>query len=84
MGITVNKLNKLTSKLIREGHGRKVVHVNKNTFTHDLEQDGCIVLPVETVEINWIPTIDDNGRFKENQNGSESGKTLCVLRGDKD
>lgn len=81
MGLTINRLHKELGKLIEDGHGRKPVSINKNSFTHTLETDGCIILPVKTVWVEWIPTISDEGGFKENKDGSESGKNICVLSG---
>lgn len=80
--MTVNKLYKDLGKLIEAGHGRKKVAINKNTFNHALESDGCVILHVETSSIEWVPTIDDDGGFKENKDGSEAGCSMCVLCGD--
>ena len=81
-GITVFRLHKELGKIIADGEGRKKVSINKNTFTHNLESDGCVILPVMKAEIEWIQTIDDDGGHKENKDGSESGSTVCVLYGD--
>jgi hypothetical protein len=81
MALTVNNLYKELGKLIDKGHGRKPVKIHKSTFYHVLESDGCVILPVEKVRIEWIPTIDDNGGTKENKDGSESGIITCVLIG---
>lgn len=81
MGLTINRLHKELGKLIEDGHGRKPVSINKNSFIHALETDGCIILPVKAIGVEWVPTISDEGGFKENADGSESGKNVCVLSG---
>jgi len=81
-GMTIARLHKELGKLIEDGHRMKKVNINKNTFTHTLEGDGCVILPVDNIEIQRVPIIDDNGGFKENKDGSESSMTCLVLIGE--
>lgn len=49
MTMTVSGLHKQLSELIAAGHGRKPVCINKRTFNHRMEEDGAVILPVESV-----------------------------------
>ena len=49
MTMTVPGLHKQLSELIAAGHGRKPVCINKRTFNHRMEEDGAVILPVESV-----------------------------------
>lgn len=79
--MTVKALHKLLGALIEQGHGRKPVLVNKPTFEHNLEGDGCVMLDVCGIEKSWVYTVDEDGGTKINQDGSESGRTCVVLYG---
>ena len=81
MNMTVMKLYKELGRLIADGAGSKTVSINKTTFSHSLELDGCTILPVKSVDLVWVPTIADDGGTKENKDGSESGRVKCVLYG---
>lgn len=81
--MNVNSLHKALTTLIEMGHGHKPVAINKDTFRHPLEGDGCLVLPVEHVEIDWILQLDDDGGTAMNKDGSERGKSVVVLSGEK-
>jgi len=78
--MTINKLHKKLTKLIENGDGRKQVKINKRTFNHDLEGDGCCILPVESCDIETIPLIDDDGGTL-NDSGEEKLETVAVLSG---
>lgn len=82
MKYTINKLHAELGRLIKQGHGRRIVHVDKDTFRHNLEPDGCTVLAVAGLGIVWVPTMDDDGGTKWNKDGTESGRTMLVLAGD--
>lgn len=84
MPITVGSLHKQLAKLIEQGHARKPVTVDKDTFKHNLECDGSMILNVEPVRLEWILQADDDGGVKMNQDGSESGRYNLVLRGEHD
>lgn len=79
--MTVNKLHSLLCALIDEGHGRKPVCIDKATFTDPRENDGPIILPVCALEMKWVPDADDDGGIAINKDGSERGRTTCVLGG---
>lgn len=82
MGLTINKLHKELTKLIKNGHGRKRVMINKNTFTHPLESDGCVILPIKDIGITTYIILDDDGGHKEKKDGSECLNTSCLLIGE--
>ena len=81
MSLTISKLHKELGKAIENGCGRMLVCINKKTFTHPLESDGCIILPVETADIESVPIINDDGGFAKRKDGTEIEKTWMVLRG---
>ena len=82
MSMTVTALHKQLSALIEAGHGRKPVLVNKTSFTHPLEDEGAVLLPIEAIDgPKWIPMCDDDGGTKWNKDGSESGQRVVILHG---
>ena len=81
---TVAKLHKLLGALIEQGHGRKPVCVDKSTFSHPLESDGALILDVDSVEgPRWICMADDDGGTKWNSDGSESGRQVVIIKGER-
>lgn len=80
--MTINKLHKLLGMLIAQGNGRKSVAINKATFNHPLESDGCILITVDRVDYGWYNILDDDGCTKINKDGSESGKMMLILKGE--
>jgi hypothetical protein len=80
--VKVSTLHKALTKLIEMGHGHKPVAINKDTFTHALEADGCLILPVVHVELDWILQLDDDGGAAMNADGSERGKSVVVFSGE--
>ena len=82
MTMTVATLHKRLSVLVEQGHGRKPVCISKTTFRDNREGDGCTILGVESIDgPTWIPNCDDDGGFKENADGTESGRMTVVLKG---
>lgn len=82
MTITVARMHRLLGEFVERGHGRKPVCIDKATFSHALEGDGCTILGVEVIDgPNWIYNCDDDGGVKENTDGSESGRMTIVLKG---
>lgn len=73
----IKKLQKLES----EGHGRALVTIDKNTFTHPLEDDGCCILNVENVDWNHIGQMDGDGFTAYTKNGQEKVKKCILLTG---
>lgn len=80
--MTVARLHKILSKAIADGCGRLPVCVNKETFTHNLEMDGCVVLPVNVAIIQSVVQIDDDGGTKVDSKGRECYRRNMVLMGD--
>lgn len=81
MRFTVNRLHKELGKLIDKGHGRKIVCVNKDSFQHNCESDGCVILDVQGLGIKTVPVIADDGGTKRLSNGTEACMTVLVLAG---
>ncbi len=82
MTITVASLHKKLADLIAAGHGRKPVCINKESFTHPLENDGAVILGIESVKgPEWVGTCDDDGGIKVNADGSEAGRMTVILQG---
>lgn len=81
MGLTVNQLHKITTKLLAEGHGRKPVCVSKNSYSHNCEEDGITILPVEDVMLQAIYLDDGDGGTKVNADGREATRATVVLYG---
>ncbi|PRD68743.1 hypothetical protein C6P61_09585 [Malikia spinosa] len=82
MSITVQRLHKLLGQLAEQGHGRKPVCVDKESFSSPLENDGVSVFDLEIVDgPRWIEMADDDGGTKWNKDGSASGRTVVILKG---
>jgi hypothetical protein len=80
--MTVNKLYAALGKLIKGGYGRKQVCVNTSTFTHPLEEDGVLIMPVCLAELNTHEMLDDDGGLKVLANGCTAERTALVLYGE--
>lgn len=82
MSYTVSRLHKVLGELIEQGHGRKPVQINKQSFQNVLEDDGVVIMDIETVEgPSWITMSDDDGGTKWNRDGSEAGRNVIILKG---
>lgn len=79
--LTVGRLHAILGGMVSAGHARKRVHVDKDTYTHNLECDGAVVLGVYRCEIQVLGNIDDDGGMKFRKDGTESISTLVVLSG---
>lgn len=73
--MTVRKLHKLLGEMIERGHGRRMVLVNKSTFTHNLEADGCVMLPICGAIPHAGSYMDGDGFTATRKDGRE-----CVMR----
>lgn len=80
--MTLNALYKELGKLIEGGCGRMQVAIDKTTFTHNLEGDGCVILNV--CHVDWKPIIqmDGDGGHKIDSKGRECYRKTVVLYGD--
>ena len=82
MSYTVARLHRELGKLIEQGHGRKPVQINKQSFHHILEDDGVVIMDIVAIEgPRWITEADDDGGTKWNRDGSEAGRRVVVLKG---
>jgi hypothetical protein len=79
--ITVNQLHKMLGKLIASGQGRVPIVIDKPTFTHNLESEGCVLLMPSGIVLKSCPMSDGNGGIEENKDGSESCRTMAILYG---
>jgi hypothetical protein len=80
--ITVNRLHEMLADLIREGHGKTPVCVSKSTFTHNCEEDGITILPVNGCVVKHILMDDGDGGTKYRKDGSECRQKTAILFGD--
>ena len=79
--MTINRLHKYLAQLVAEGHGRKAVMIDKGSFTHPLESDGCMILPADGAEIKRFLISDDDGGTKMRQDGTECSQSALVFFG---
>lgn len=79
--MTVAKLHKILSVFLEKGEGRCRVCVNKPSFTHALEQDGCVILDVESCDIHQMPLIDEDGGTAVTARGRERTFRCLVFDG---
>ena len=79
--MTLNQLHKQLSALIAQGLGRRHVCIDKGSFTHNLEGDGCTILDVCRVDAKPIPQIDGDGWTITNKDGSERERLTVILGG---
>lgn len=80
--MTVNKLYEILFKLVKEGHGRKDVYIDKPSFSDNRESDGCVILPVGLADLKTFHRIADDGGIALKADGTERYITACVLTGD--
>jgi|DEB0MinimDraft_12_1074336.scaffolds.fasta_scaffold51103_2 hypothetical protein len=79
--MTVNQLHKHTAELIAMGAGRRSVCIDKATFTHPLESDGCMILQVEGSGLRVIEISDDDGGTAVLADGRTKTRLVFVLSG---
>lgn len=82
MAITLNTLVKQLQKLQEQGHGRKTVAIDKETFKHPLEGDGVCILDILGAKILAMEVADDDGGMKTRSDGTQCIKTQVVIFGD--
>lgn len=80
--MTINQLHKLLGKLIEKGHGRRQVHVDKGSYHHNLEADGCVILPVWRAQVHTYRMLNEDGGWAYKADGTEITRTSLVLIGD--
>jgi hypothetical protein len=84
MGIriaTVNQLYDIVHKLVVDGHGRKPVYVDKQSFQDNREADGCVFMPALQGYLHTFPRMDDDGGIAERKDGSERTITAFLIVG---
>jgi len=82
--VTIGKLHKELGKLITKDKklARKKVVINKRTFTHPLELDGCCMLDVKSIEIKEYNILNDDGGLGHGINDVEKFTSALVLSGE--
>ncbi len=83
-GLTIGRLHTILADLISQGHARKRVCVQKDTFYCVAEDDGAVILGVVSADLECFPMMDEDGGTKILTNGQESCHTAVVLKGDHD
>ena len=81
--MTVNQLYVKLEKLMKRGYKRREVCIRKDTFSHRLEDEAVVILPVVDVGVMTYGIADDDGSAKINKDGSERQRTGVVLFGEK-
>lgn len=81
LSMTVARLHKLLQAEIDKGNARLPVCIDKPTFTHNLEADGCVILDVDGVRVEPIVQIDGDGGTKTDSKGRECYRTCFVIHG---
>lgn len=79
--MTIAALHRILDRYIAAGSGRARVCVDKESFTHPLEADGCRILDVHMAEVRHVLICDDDGGIKQNKDGTEASRTCFVLYG---
>lgn len=79
--MTLNRLCNLLNAL-RAEHGRCRVSIAKESFRDNRESDGCTILMINGVDVQWVVDADDDGGTAINKDGLERGRTTIILFGD--
>ena len=77
--ITVNQLYKMMGELIESGEGRRQVCIDKTTFAHNCESDGCVILQVDGCRVQDVIQMQDDSFIDDT--GNEHYKRCVVLFG---
>lgn len=81
--MTLGKLHKELGKLLASDKklARKKVVINKRTFTHPLESDGCCMLDVKRINVQTYNILNDDGGLLDDKSGNEKLTSSVVLSG---
>ena len=79
--MTINALQKLTQKLIAQGHGRSRVSIDKATYANPLEDEGCTIMDVHSADVEAIYLSDGDGFTETDFKGREKVRLCLVMRG---
>jgi hypothetical protein len=80
--VTVNQLHKMLGKFIEKGEGRRPVCVNKDTFGHNCEADGVVILSVEDCQLRSVLWWNNDTDDCLNKDGSERYRKVALMLGD--
>ncbi|MCB0420653.1 MAG: hypothetical protein KDD61_06640 [Bdellovibrionales bacterium] len=72
---------KKLQKIEAEGHGRALVKIDKKSFNHPLEPDGCNILDVTEIDWSYIEQLDGDGFTATTKNGQTKVKKCIILTG---
>lgn len=67
---------------MNSGYSHKSVMINKDTFKHPLESDGCVILDVQHVVVQVYHILNDDGGLDHGEDCHEKFKGAVVLYGD--
>ncbi|MEM1355958.1 MAG: hypothetical protein AAGH88_13875 [Planctomycetota bacterium] len=79
--MTVYMLHNLLGQMIKKGLARRKIVVDKRSFISLLEEDGHILMNVESCETQTHSMMEEDGGAKFNADGSERVRTSVVLQG---
>jgi len=80
--MTINRLHKILSAAIARGEGRCRVFVFKTTFSHNCESDGCVILDVDSADMEMVYLTDDDGGIAQTKRGQERTLYAMILCGE--
>lgn len=81
--MTLNQLHKKIGKMLAKDKnvGRRKVCVAKETFSSNLEDDGCTILDVTDIMLATFPLCDDDGGTATTKDGRERSSKTAVIVG---
>ena len=79
--MTLQKLHRILGALVERGYGRREVCIDKGTFVHNLEADGCVILPVCRIDVQTFELMDGDGFHDLKADGTCKQRTSIVLGG---
>jgi hypothetical protein len=79
--MTVNQLHKILGELVAKNKGRMHVCIDKDTFQHPLEEDGCTIIDVKSGAIEDIEISSDDGGAEFNKDGTIRHRHMFVMKG---
>jgi hypothetical protein len=79
----VRTLYKKLGEEIKKGFGHRKVMIDKTTFKHPLESDGCCILPIHETDMHLYPILNDDGGLSHGDRGEEKYELALVLYGEK-
>lgn len=82
--MTVKNLHAFLTRALKNGHARTRVVVNKASFTHPLEPDGCVLIDAHHVEITRVDLMNEDGGIAFDCRGQQRSFRALVIDGGND